>query len=218
MKILPFTRLGHRNNWQLIAIAFFAGMLSVVSMMVLTQSKEAKAASSPTLTALDYIEIEQLVNRYPHAQDTCFNDGYDYADLYTADGVFIDKVSDDGFNKGGVVRARGREQLAGAVGGGKDGCQKPKKGKFSTPGDGAFAWNGWSHLAVNHVVNPSPEGATGRVYLFMLGAADEPNKMVRAGGYEDIYVKTPQGWRIKQRTHVRARAWHNPSMQTVDLK
>jgi SnoaL-like domain len=218
MKKSPFAYLNDPKNWKLITVSFFAGMLSVVAVLVLSQSKEAKAAAQPSLTALDYYEIGQLVNRYPHAQDTCFNDGYDYADLYTADGVFIDNVSDDGFSKGGVVRARGREELARAVGGGKDGCQKPKKGKYSTPGDGAFAWNGWSHFAVNHVIKPTADGATGRVYLIMLGAVDDPSKVTRAGGYEDVYVKTSDGWRIKQRTHVRTRAWHNPSMQTPDLK
>ena len=169
------------------------------------------------LTALDYHEIEQLANRYAHALDTCSNNGYDYADLYADDGVFIDKYSDDGFSKGGVVRASGREQLARAAGGGAEGCQKPVRGKLSTPGDGAVAWNGWSHLMVNHVIEPAAGGATGRVYLVMLGM-DGSGDAVRDGGYEDVYVKTPSGWRIKQRTHVRTRAWHNPSLQTPDMR
>jgi hypothetical protein len=213
-----FTFLSRRNEWALACAAFAVGMVSTAMVAVLFQSQNAMAASRSSLTALDYVEIQQLVNRYPLTQDTCSNNGYDYADLYTEDGVFIDSISDDGFSKGGVVRARGREELARAVGGGKEGCQKPKKGKLSTPGDGAFAWNGWSHLAVNPVIQPSRDGATGRVYLFMVGTADDPNKMYRAGGYEDVYIKTPQGWKIKQRTHVRTRAWHNPSMQGAELK
>src|ERR1700749_2795176 len=64
-------------------------------------AQEKKAA---TLTAMDYIEIQQLVNAYGQDIDTCTNNGYDYADLYTPDGVFIDKYSDDGFKKGGVRR------------------------------------------------------------------------------------------------------------------
>lgn len=169
------------------------------------------------LGALDYFYIEQLAKRYAHALDTCSNDGYDYADLYTYDGVFIDNYSDDGFSKGGVVRARGREQLARAAGGGKEGCKKPVQGNISTPGDGAVAWNGWSHLMVNHIITPTPEGASGRVYLIMLGM-DGPGSVVRDGGYEDIYVKTAAGWKIRQRTHVRTRAWHNPVLRTPDLK
>jgi hypothetical protein len=30
-------------------------------------------------------------------------------------------------------------------------------------------------------------------------------------------VKTPNGWRIKSRTHVRNKAWHAPALQTADL-
>ena len=48
----------------------------------------AAAKDAAPLTALDYIEIQQLVNRYAFAIDNCTNNGYDYADLYTPDGVF----------------------------------------------------------------------------------------------------------------------------------
>jgi len=171
---------------------------------------------SPALTALDYFEIEQLAKSYAHAIDTCSNDGYDYADLYTSDGEFVDFYSDDGFSKGGVVRARGREQLARAAGGGAEGCKKPVRGELATPGDGAVAWNGWSHLMANHVITPTADGASGRVYLFTLGMSG-PDSIARDGGYEDIYVKTSKGWRFRKRIHVRTRAWHNPNMQTPDL-
>ena len=64
-------------------------------------------AKSSSLTALDYIEIQQLANRYGQTIDTCSNNGYDYADLYTPDGVFIDKFSPDGFAKGGSFWRKG---------------------------------------------------------------------------------------------------------------
>ena len=38
------------------------------------------------LTALDYFQIQQLVAKYARAIDTCSNNGYDYADLFTPDG------------------------------------------------------------------------------------------------------------------------------------
>jgi hypothetical protein len=44
-----------------------------------------------------------------------------------------------------------------------------------------------------------------------------PGSIERHGGYEDVYVKTAEGWRIKSRTHVRDKAWHNPLLQTPDL-
>lgn len=45
------------------------------------------------------------------------------ADLFTADGVFIDQNSDAGFAAGGRVLASGREELAALVGGGTRGCR-----------------------------------------------------------------------------------------------
>ena len=74
------------------------------------------AAKDSPLSALDYIEIQQLVNRYAFAIDNCTNNGYDYADLYTPDGVFYWGV--------GSRKSVGREQLAEAAGGGKNGCRK----------------------------------------------------------------------------------------------
>jgi len=158
---------------------------------------------TPALSALDYAEIGQLANRYAHAIDTCSNNGYDYADLYTADGTFTDYVTDEGYAKKGLVRAHGREELARAAGGGTLGCKN-------------VGWNGWSHLMLNHVITPAPGGARGRVYLVTIGSKG-PNSLERFGGYEDFYVKTAQGWRIQSRTHVRNKAWHNPLLQSPDL-
>ena len=204
-----------RNELKLSTVIVFCSCWWI--MLPLWSQDAADVGPAGELSALDYYEIEQLAYRYAHALDTCANDGYDYADLYTEDGVFIDNYSNDGYGKDGVIRAQGREQLAHAAGGGAEGCKKPIRGDLATPGDGAVAWNGWSHLMVNPVIEPAPEGATGRVYLIMLGM-NGPGSVVRDGGYEDIYVKTATGWRIKQRTHVRTRAWHNPALQSPDLR
>jgi hypothetical protein len=162
------------------------------------------AAATPALTALDYREINQLVNRYAYGIDTCANNGYDYADVFTPDGVFIDKNSDQGFAQGGRVLAKGREALATLVGGGSRGCKTK------------LVWTDWSHIMTNLVVTPSPDGAPGRIYRMPLGMKG-PGSIVRTGGYEDVYVKTKAGWRIKSRTHVRNKAWHNPLLQPADL-
>lgn len=177
--------------------AFFAGRLEL-------GGATAQAQTATELTALDYFEITQLINRYAYGIDTCANNGYDYANLFTEDGVFIDKNSDAGFAAGGRVLARGREALAALVGGGSRGCET------------APVWTDWSHLMLNHEITPSAEGATGRVYLVQLGMRG-PGSVDRHGGYEDIYVRTDEGWRIKSRTHVRNKAWHHPLLQTPDL-
>ncbi len=43
----------------------------------------AVAAEKGTLTALDYQEITQLINRYAYGIDTCAGNGYDYANVFT---------------------------------------------------------------------------------------------------------------------------------------
>lgn len=162
-----------------------------------------QAQEKSHLTALDYVEIQQIANRYGQYIDTCSNNGYDYADLYTPDGVFVDNFTEEGFSKGGLTRATGREQLAAAAGGGSLGCKN-------------VGWKDWSHIMVNHVIEPSPQGATGRVWSIVIGEKG-PRDTQRFGGYEDVYVKTSAGWRIAKRTHVRNKAWHNPLLRTSDL-
>ena len=69
---------------------------------------------------------------------------------------------------------------------------------------------------LNHQITPTPQGATGRIYLVQMGMKG-PGTVERHGGYEDGYVRTASGWRIQSRTHVRDKAWHNPLLQTADL-
>ena len=175
-----------------------------VTLLVEQQNALAAPGKPPGFTALDYQEIIQLTNRYAYGIDTCSNNGYDYADVFTPDGVFIDRNSDEGFRQGGRVLARGRDKLAELVGGGSRGCKTK------------LIWTDWSHIMANQVITPTPEGATGRIYLLQLGV-NGPGSIERHGGYEDVYVKTTAGWRIKSRTHVRNNAWHNPLLQTADL-
>ena len=51
-------------------------------------AESGAAAGVMALTAMDYIQIKQLVNRYAFALDTGSRNGYDYADLFAPDGVF----------------------------------------------------------------------------------------------------------------------------------
>ena len=61
---------------------------------------------------------------------------------------------------------------------------------------------GLTHLIVDLVITPTPTGATGRSILVALGVRGNPTTIERQGGYEDVYVKTSRGWRIKSRVHV----------------
>jgi len=130
------------------------------------------------LAVEDYLDIQRLITAYSMAMDTGAGEGYVYADLFAPDGVFM----------AGKIKHQGREEL--------------KK----------FAWQhrpgqGNQHVRMfsqNPVIETSPEGATGKVYALVLDFGDDgkTHGILQGGTYHDIYVKTPAGWRIKQRQYV----------------
>jgi len=158
----------------------------ILGAAMLAASGQAGAA---TLTAQDYIDIEQLNARYAFAIDQCTNSGYDYADLYTDDGTF--GVSEAWGDKGKTYAA-GREALATVAGGGKGGCRDPK---------GTIGY-GIKHVITDHVITPTAEGAHGKSILLAFGVGGVATQVEHQGGYEDTYVKTDKGWRMKSRVHV----------------
>ena len=138
------------------------------------QNNVKPATNAARLTPLDHIEIRQLVARYAYAVDTGADNGYVYASLFAPDGAFLDRTG---------RATSGREALA-------ELARRNTRGPQS-----AF------HFIMNHVIEPSPEGAIGTEYLVQLriGDGDRPNDIFGGGHYEDVYVKTPDGWRFKQR-------------------
>ena len=120
-------------KWKFLAVLACGAAMGAWATVWIGQKPIVVSAKQPALTALDYEEITQLTNRYAYGIDTCFNNGYDYADLFTSDGVFIDKNTDDGFRQGGRVLARGRDALATLVGGGSRGCKT------------RLIWTDWRH-------------------------------------------------------------------------
>lgn len=176
-------------------VTICAAMLAVV--IVQAHERADKSAKPMVLTAQDYIDIQQLAARYAYAIDKCTNSGYDYADLYTPDGVF--SIADEN-GVPGTARFQGRDRLAEADGGGKGGCVDPKTApdRYSL-----------SHIVANLVITPAPEGATGESYLLVVGFGDPTAKegakapvvAYAWGKYHDVYVKTANGWRFKSRVH-----------------
>src|SRR5690606_27219129 len=114
---------------------------AVSAVAVLAWSGASPAQEPAALTALDYIEIQQLVAKYARAMDTCSNNGYDYADLYTPDGVFQPII-----HGREVPPIQGREALAEVSGGGANNCEH-------------VGWieQGVHHVYVHHIVAPTPE-------------------------------------------------------------
>jgi hypothetical protein len=159
--------------------------IAIALLLGVASTARSQSGNTPALTPADYIEIQQLVARYAHAIDTCSNNGYDYADLYVPDGQYSNNRS--------KTKWIGRDRLAEAAGGGKNGCKKLQTGDVR------------SHTTVNLVIEPSPEGAVGKSYLVypgVRGQHSDADHSGHVGGYQDVYVRTPAGWRFRSRIHV----------------
>ena len=154
-------------------VSFAVLMMALVIGVAGSPSARAQQkVSGGTLTAADYVEIQQLVARYAYAVDTHADNGYAYADLFTPDGVF--------------GKTRGREALAELA----RTTQKERGGPAFT-----------RHFLTNVIIYPTPEGARGNQYLMALDVSEggKPSSVVHGGRYDDEYVKTPAGWRFKSR-------------------
>ena len=138
------------------------------------------------LTAQDRLDIQDLYWRYAHGHD--FRDAELVASAFAEDGVF--RVSP-------TSAVAGRDEIA-------ESLSKGFAGRSSDSGRRHWQ-NAWR-------ITPSPEGARGRVYWFALevGTGDPVTGLPvdghrgpsfrSTGYYEDVYVKTAEGWRFKSRT------------------
>jgi hypothetical protein len=176
--MVMLTKTGIVLTWKTLG----GGTVCVLACIGVLSSVHAQQArsSAPTLTVADRLEIHELLSRYMLTLDSCtdHNNGYDYADLYTEDGMF----------NGGL---RGREALARAAGRTRDGMCKPIRLR------GAL---NQVHINVAPIIEPDPAGARGVSYLMMV---DGPaNEIYWNGWYQDVYAKTARGWRFKSRNHV----------------
>ncbi|HEX5000026.1 MAG TPA: nuclear transport factor 2 family protein [Terriglobia bacterium] len=151
-------------------------------------ANRSAAQGGAKLEPQDYIDIRQLIESYSQILDNCANNGNTYADLFTDDATF--GVSSQ-WGGGAKIWFRGREQLRGAGGGGKDECRPPRP-------------NPEYHIVISPVITSAPGGAKATSTLLTI-----TNKTTRQGdiihwegGYEDTFEKTANGWRFKSRVHV----------------
>jgi hypothetical protein len=150
----------------------------LLSCTAVSQAQSVEAVTK--LTPQDLADIMQLSAKYATALGMCAAE--DYAALFTADGSYSSSEFTSarhralfGTNGG---RALGRDRLIELVNT-EPYCMDPN-GRRSARNPPPVQ------------IKVSPEGARGTAQL--------------AGGdrYEDVYVKTPAGWRFKSRSHVRA--------------
>ncbi len=165
------TRLGLRVVF--VAIAFSA--LLVVA--VRGQQRGGAAQGQPSLTAQDYIDIQQLVSSYAYGLDGNTDNGESYANLFAPGAIF------------GRPRTQGHENLAALA---------------NTQPRGAMYVR---HFITNHVIEPAPGGAIGKEYAVIIdiGESGKSSGIALGGRYDDEYVKTPQGWKFKSRTFTPSR-------------
>lgn len=136
---------------------------------------------------MDYIEIQQLVNKLNFALDYCGNAGRDFADLFVDGGQFVIDRGD------GMPAVRDtREELVALAGG-------PDCSSRETPPTSYIL-----HLAESLVIVPAAEGARGisyAIYPSSKGKFLNEDTAGQLGIYHDVYVKTPSGWRLRSRRH-----------------
>lgn len=118
---------------------------------------------------------------YAYGLDTGADNAYQYADLFAPGAV--------------LFGTSGRENIANLA------RREPHGPQYVR------------HFLTNVLIEPSREGATGKQYLAVIdiGEGGMPSSIFLVGRYEDVYVKTPQGWRFKSRNLVRARSASQPA-------
>ena len=126
-------------------------LVALVGTGMYVKNAGAKEGMS-SLTALDYVQIEQLYAHYNHYVDSGKDDGRAYASLFTPDGEFNTNLPSLG-------TLRGTEELAALA---RNAGSPPPAVKAA-------------HHAVNIMIDPSPEGATGSAYLLMISSPEPSN-------------------------------------------
>jgi hypothetical protein len=151
-------------------------------------------AQASSLTAMDYIEIQQLVAKFSFALDYCTNRGKDFADLFIEGGTYSIDSGD-----GNPRVSSTREQLE-RLAGGPD-CATVKPGPTESPAGRSDV----RHLSESLVVEAAPGGARGKSYAIYpanKGRFIDAATAGQVGIFVDEYVRTSNGWRFKSRVHV----------------
>jgi len=155
-------------------VYMLAAITVVVSFVsLLWAAQPGSRASEATLTGQDYEEIKALYARY--------NQGSDFRDAE----LFLSAFANDAvMTRGGrdivgmaALRAERAERYAGQTG---DAGRRHHNGSF--------------------IITPTAEGAKARAYYLLLDVTSRPPTMVASGYYDDVFKRTPDGWRIRHRT------------------
>lgn len=134
----------------------------------------ARDERSVALGPQDYAELQHLTSRLNQGADS--HDAEMWVSLWTPDGVWTNTEGQlhTGHAGLGAYRRARRAEL-----------------------DGRTDIRHWTNSLS---ITPTAGGAIGRSYYMMMRVSTNPPTPLSAGHYDDVYVKTAKGWRIKSRT------------------
>ena len=157
-----------------------AVMLGVLALSPAGRVAAEDGEATMRLTAHDEVEIRQLSTRYAHALGLCRAD--EYAKVFTA----------DGFYSSSEFTGTAHREMYG-----------PNGGRIPRSDMTRFVMSEPQCTNADAPKTPREAPATIPIRATATGAA-ATIPLANGARYEDTYVKTPDGWRIKSREHVRA--------------
>ena len=152
----------------------FINFLFFVSVFA-GQSISAQVENQPGLIPLsgtDYEEIRELYARY--------NQGSDFRNAE----LFLSAFAEDA-----IMTREGRDIV------GMAGLRADRERRYQ----GETGDVGRRHVNGSFIIQPTKEGASSQAYYILLDVTTRPPTMIGSGYYEDTFVRTPLGWRIKHR-------------------
>ena len=154
-------------------VRILVGLVIIVGAGFGWVSAKQGASGSGPLTGKDYEEIKALYARY--------NQGSDFQDAE----LFVSAFSEDGV----IERANGRVEGMAAL-----------RAERAERYQGRTGDVGRRHLNGSFLITPTSGGAKGRAYWLLMDVTTRPPTITASGFYEDSFVRTSSGWRIKHRT------------------
>ncbi len=136
-------------------------------------AQQSGGSVSGALTGRDYEQIKELYSRY--------NQGSDFRDAE----LFLSAFAQD------AVMTRGGQDIVGM-----DALRAERVERYA----GQTGDVGRRHHNGSFLITPTAEGAKGRAYYILLDVTSRPPTMIASGYYEDEFIRTSDGWRIKHRT------------------
>ena len=157
----------------------FFGLVTSIALMLLFSSTVSNISQSvfaeqaiQELSAKDFEEIKELYARYNQGSD--FRDTELFLSAFAEDAVMTREGGDIvGMDELRADRARRYEGKTGDV--------------------------GRRHINGSYLITPTSDGAEARTYYLLMDVTVRPPNVISSGYYEDKFVRTNSGWKIKHR-------------------